>query len=157
MTHASGQSSSMSLAHSIMTGSSLMALKIPPGPMVSPEHMRIPYFKATWQSMPRYFTVSSAKLRTTKSAPFSTSLRFVEPSTLRGTLFSLTTISASLTILDSFSSSVSTKASVPRFKYLESTICQIDWRPKNKLPAPITTIFGCGTLESIISSPPHGL
>ena len=50
-----------------------MARKTPPGPMVSPEHMRTPYFSEMTQSMPRYLTVSLAKLSTTKSAPGSAS------------------------------------------------------------------------------------
>ena len=142
MTHASGQSSSTSRQYARMCGNSLSVRMIPPGPIVSPLHIRIPYFKAISQSSPRYFTEWSAKLNTTKSAPANTSRACVEASIFSGTPVCATTLSASAFILARWAALVSTSANVPVWRCAECAICQMACRPKKRLPAPINTIFG---------------
>ena len=152
MTQASGHRRSMSLAQSMMTGSSRIARKMPPGPIVSPEHMRMPYFSEIVQSMPRKYTVRSAKLSTTKSAPGNTSFQSLATSSCNWTPVSSMTISARRAMRSSRPGLLSTSASVPWFKCGECTICQIALRPKKRLPAPMTTTLGCWTPLMALSS-----
>jgi len=142
ITHASGQRRSTSFRMAFCRGTSRSVRNVPPGPMVSAEHMIMPCFVLAAASTPRSLTPSTANARVTKSAPLSTFLRSVDASSFSGTPRAAMARSAIRVIVPSRSRFTSTSASVPRHRASLLTMLQMVCRPKKALPAPINTTLG---------------
>ena len=131
----------MSCAMSSSTGMDLMALKMPPGPIVSPTHWSTLYFRGIFQSISKASTPPTWIMTTTKSASFSASLLSRVAHTSPFTLLSLSIRFPNSSMARSFGSVRLIRANSLPSRAGVASMSAIRVLQNTTLPAPIMAIF----------------